>query len=231
MEQQSSETNKSFYDRISSSYDALADANEHVAREIGEELLSLNAGDAVLEIGFGTGNTLLNLAEACWPTGRAAGIDVSDGMAKVASEKIAAAGLEERVDLKVGDAAQLPWDDNSFDAVFMSFTLELFPEDRLTQVLAECRRVLKPTGRIAVVSMATVKAEAGESTSLLEKTYVWMHRHFPHIVDCRPIDAVGELRMAGFHIVQETRMDIWTMPVAAALASAAAETNDGDFAI
>ena len=223
--------NKTFYDRISASYDALADANEHAAREAGERSLAVQPGESVLEIGFGTGNTLLHLAEAAGEQGRACGIDVSDGMRDVAARKANEAGLDGCIELQVGNAVSLPWNDNTFDAVFMSFTLELFPEEDLTQVLAECLRVLKPTGRIAVVSMATVKQNAGETTSFLEKTYVWMHRHFPHIVDCRPIDAAGELAMAGFHDISETRMEIWSMPVAAVVANVEAEASDGDFAI
>lgn len=223
--------NKSFYDRISDSYDALADANEHKAREAGEKLLAIQPGESVLEIGFGTGNTLLHLAEAVGDNGHACGIDVSDGMADVARKKVDGAGFGDRVNLRVGNAVELSWPDDSFDAVFMSFTLELFPEDDLSQVLAECQRVLKPTGRIAVVSMALVRPGAGESNSLLEKTYVWMHRHFPHIVDCRPIDLTGELRMAGFHIETEERMDIWTMPVAAVLGTCAPASSEAEFAI
>lgn len=223
--------NKSFYDRISDSYDALADANEHKARETGESLLAVQPGEAVLEIGFGTGNTLLHLAEAAGDRGRVCGIDVSDGMLEVTEDKLAAAGYDDRVELKVGDAVQLPWPDKTFDAVFMSFTLELFPEDELGKVLVECQRVLKPGGRIAVVSMAIVRPDAGESISMLEKTYIWMHRNFPHIVDCRPIDAVGELRHAAFVVAEEQRMSIWGMPVSAVLATNGEASSAGDFAI
>ncbi|MEO8166149.1 MAG: hypothetical protein ABI619_12210, partial [Betaproteobacteria bacterium] len=48
------------------------------------------------------------------------------------------------------------------------------------------RRVLKPGGRFGTVSMATTPP--GQTDSLLERTYKWMHEHFPHIVDCQPID-------------------------------------------
>ena len=59
--------------------------------------------------------------------------------------------------------------------------------------------------------MATV-AE-GDSASLLEKTYIWMHQHFPHIVDCQPIDAPRLVADAGFAVTHNVELKIWTMPV------------------
>ena len=63
--------------------------------------------------------------------------------------------------------------------------------------------------------MATVKE--GEDPSLLEKTYIWMHQHFPHIVDCQPIDVAQIVRDGGFRIEQEIDMSIWSMPVRAVM--------------
>lgn len=209
------ETNQTFYDRISQAYDFIADSNEHQAREAGEQALKLQPGQQVLEIGFGTGNSIINLAEAVGPTGKVYGIDVSPGMLTVAEKKLSAKGLADRAELKVGDARELPYEDGLFDAAFSSFTLELFPLDEIPGVLAEIRRVLKDGGRIGVVSMATVKPDQHES--LLEKTYVWMHRHFPHIVDCQPIDVVRFISDAGFEVQDEIDTEIWTMPVRAVI--------------
>lgn len=207
------ETNQSFYDRISQAYDFISDANEHKARETGEEALKLKSGECVLEIGFGTGNSIVNLANAVGPGGNVSGIDVSPGMLAVTEKKLSEEGLSDRVELKVGDARKLPYEDGTFDAAFSSFTLELFPQDGIPGVLAELRRVLKDGGRLGVVSMATVKPD--QKASLLEKTYVWMHRHFPHIVDCQPIDVVRFVADAGFEVQDEIDMEIWTMPVRA----------------
>jgi demethylmenaquinone methyltransferase/2-methoxy-6-polyprenyl-1,4-benzoquinol methylase len=140
-----------------------------------------------------------------------AGIDVSPGMLAVANRKLAAAAPQTPVDLRVGDARSLPFTGAEFDAVYTSFTLELFPEDDIPVVLTEARRVLRPDGRIGVVSMATVRP--GHHTSALERAYVWMHRHFPHLVDCRPIDTEGVVSAAGFRITAVQDREIWTMPV------------------
>ena len=217
MSEQVPATNQSFYDRISHAYDLISDAGEHKAREQGEQTLNVQSGENVLEIGFGTGNTLLHLAEAVGESGRVSGIDVSTGMLEVASRKVESKGLADRVDLSVGDARQLPYKDDSFDAVFASFTLELFSLNDIPAVLAEVARVLKPGGRLGVVSMATV--QEGEKASALEKTYVWMHQHFPHIVDCQPIDVVELVEGAGLQVQEKVEMTIWTMPVRCVVAT------------
>jgi ubiquinone/menaquinone biosynthesis C-methylase UbiE len=205
------ESNRKFYDRIANAYDFIADSNEHKARQQGERALELQAGESVLEIGFGTGNTAIDLAGMVGAEGKVCGIDISSGMLEVAEKKVQEAGLS-NIGLKVGDARELPYEDGSFDAAFTSFTLELFPEEDIPTVLGEVKRVLKPGGRLGVVSMATVKD--GEHESVLEKTYKWMHVHFPHLVDCRPIDPAAALTSAGFQVQSEDRIMIWTMPVA-----------------
>ena len=213
MSSEKHEANRAFYDRISRAYDLIAEADEHKAREAGERLLELTPGERVLEIGFGTGNSVINLAESVGPTGKVYGLDTSLGMLEVAQRKIADTALSDRIALSIGDARELPYEDEAFDAAFASFTLELFPPSEIPAVLGELRRVLRTGGRLSVVSMA--KVEQGQRASLIEKTYIWMHRHFPHIVDCGPIDSVQRLAAAGFTIRHEMNTEIWTMPVKA----------------
>lgn len=209
-------TNKTFHDRISHAYDSIADSNEHAARELGERLLQVTSGQKVLELGFGTGNSIMHLAEQVGNNGHVSGLDVSDGMRRVAQKKVDSTGFSHRVELRVGDAVAVPWDNESFDAVFCSFTLELFSDEDIRKVLKEVCRVLKSDGRFCVVGMASVRPT--ENESFLERTYQWMHRHFPHIVDCRPIDSVSLLKANSFQIQDEDRSSIWGMPVAAVLA-------------
>ena len=205
------ESNRHFYDRIADAYDLIADSNERAARQAGVQALALKPGESVLELGFGTGNEILDLAGLVGKTGKVAGIDISPGMLAVAQRKLAAKTPEAPVDLRVGDARTLPFPNAAFDVVYTSFTLELFPEDDIPVVLAEAKRVLKLGGRIGVVSMATVRQ--GQRASTLEGVYVWMHRNFPHIVDCRPIDTEGVLSAAGFKVSVVRDREIWTMPV------------------
>lgn len=208
-----------FYDRISHAYDMIADGGEHVAREKGLEMLAIQAGESVLEIGYGTGHSVVALAQAVGQQGTVSGIDISPGMRDVAIKRVEQAGCADRVELVAQPAPPLPYADDSFDAVTMSFTLELFPLEVIPEVLSECKRVLKPGGRLGVVSMAAV--ENGDRESVLERTYIWMHTHFPHIVDCQPIALESILKDAGFGLVQHERMELFTMPVAMVVASLA----------
>ncbi len=210
------ESNRAFYDRISAAYDLIADGNERAARLKALELLALEPGERVLEIGFGTGNELADMAASVGSGGLVSGVDISPGMLAVAERKIAGTPSAKGVSLQVADARMLPFPEATFDAVYSSFTLELFPDEDVAKVLAEVKRVLVPGGRFAVASMAKVKP--GVHPSALEDLYVWMHRHFPHIVDCRPIDVDAVLRSGGFDPRDRHDLEIWSMPVTAAVA-------------
>ena len=203
---------RAFYDRISGLYDAIADGGEHVARERGLAVLDVQPGERVLEIGYGTGHSLVSLAQAAGERGRVDGVDISAGMRDVAQKRIAESGLASRVSLKVAQTPPLPYEDRSFDVVSMSFTLELFPLSVIPQVLQEVARVLHNGGRVGVVSMATTTADQPDSS--LEKTYKWMHQHFPHIVDCQPIAAEKFMTDAGYQLIKAERLSLFTMPVA-----------------
>jgi ubiquinone/menaquinone biosynthesis C-methylase UbiE len=76
--------------------------------------LALPAGSRVLEIGFGAGRTAIALAERGFVV---TGVDTGERMLEVATQRVARAGLEERVELALGDAEQLEAEDKSFDLV------------------------------------------------------------------------------------------------------------------
>lgn len=80
---QSREETRVFYNKISKVYDLLADHSEAPVREAGVKKLSPAPGEAILEIGFGTGHTLARLAKAVGVSGKVCGIDLSEKMLKL----------------------------------------------------------------------------------------------------------------------------------------------------
>jgi len=198
---------KRFYDRISRVYDYLTGAFERKYAEMAVEHLSVEEGEAVLEIGFGSGHCLKRIAESVGKTGKVYGVDISSGMLEVTRRRLDRAQLMDRVELYCGDAASLPYGDNTFDAVFMSFTLELFDTPEIPSLLEEVKRVLKSMGRIGVASMSK---ENGES--LLLRLYEWAHRKWPKYVDCRPIYVEQSLRDAGYEIRKKEKVKLFGLP-------------------
>ena len=194
------------YDKLSRWYDLLADRSERKHRVAGLEKLGVRPGETVLEIGFGTGHALVALAQAVGDTGKVYGIDISEGMRDRARLRLENVGLSHRVVLACGDANELPYSADFFDAVFMSFTLELFDTPEIPVVLGECRRVLHSGGRLSVVAMAK-----GEPPGVMERLYEWAHRKWPRYIDCRPIYPAHALEEAGFRIQEATPLSMWSL--------------------
>lgn len=201
---QTKERTRSFYNKISRVYDLLSEPSEAPMRRAGLELLRPRRGEDVLEIGFGTGHSLLRLARAVGTNGRVFGLDLSDEMVKTATVRLTRSGVIDRVRLRRGDAAHLPYAIASMDAVFMSFTLELFDTPEIPEVLSDCARVLRPGGRIVVVGMS----KEGTHDPVV-KAFEWTHRHFPHILDCRPIYVREALAAAGFDVRRALKRRMW----------------------
>lgn len=201
---QSKEETKAFYDKIAGVYDLLAEHSEQPVREAGLRMLAAQSGEKILEIGFGTGHSLVSLARAVGPTGRVFGIDLSEKMLEHAQGLVRKQALEDRVELQCADALHLPYADASLDGVFMSFTLELFDTPEIPRVLAECKRVLLTGGRLVVVGMSRARPK-----DLVLEVFEWTHRHFPNYLDCRPILVRQALEDAGFRITGCETEKMW----------------------
>ncbi len=207
----SKEKARANYNRLSRWYDIIAGSTEKKYRDFGLQKLAASYGESILEIGFGTGHCLLALAQAVGPSGKVYGIDLSDGMLAISQERLRRADLFARTDLRVGDAVHLPFAAGKFDGVFMSFTLELFDSPEIPKVLQQCYSVLRPGGRLVVVSLVKKPGTA-------VKIYEWFHDKMPVAVDCRPIYAQADLAAAGFDIKDATPMSMWGLPVEIILA-------------
>ncbi len=197
------------YDRIAPVYDLLEGTFEAGPRRRGIRALALHAGERALEIGFGTGHAIADMARAVGPDGRVVGIDISARMRDVAERRLARAGLTDRVELRVGDAVEEDLG-GPFDAAFMSFALELLDERDMLHVLHDVRDALRPGGRVVVVAMATPRGRPSP-VSLL---YGWSHRRMPGVVDCRPIPAEDVLANAGLVVRGASRGALFGLPYA-----------------
>lgn len=195
------------YNRLSRWYDLFAGSEKRFT-DLGLRLLNVRPGEQVLEIGFGTGRSLVSLAGAVGLNGKVHGLDVSEGMLRIATARLERSGLAGRVELHLGDACRLSTQNASLDAIFMSFTLELFHTQEIPVVLQECRRVLRRNGRLGVVAMAK-----GEG-ALLEKIYEWGHQRYPHVLDCRPIRVRELVEAEGFIVDRAMQPSMWGLPVA-----------------
>lgn len=196
------------YDRMSGHYESFEGRFLRACRKAGVALLAPAPGETVLEIGHGPGEVTVALARAVGSEGRVLGLDLSPGMHRVAAERVRRAGLTGRVELVVGDAVSLPYPDASVDAVFLSFTLELFDTPEVPVVLAQIAGVLRPTGRLGVVAMALP-----ERPGAMDRLYLWAHRRFPRVADCRPIPTTDWLVAAGFRPRRRERRAVWGLPV------------------
>jgi ubiquinone/menaquinone biosynthesis C-methylase UbiE len=198
------------YNRMSNWYD-LFTGSEKRFTEIGLKTLNIMPGERVLEIGFGTGQSLIALAKSTGDSGLVYGIDISEGMLRVAKKRILSAGLLSRVDIRQSDATKLPFEDAYFDAIFISFTLELFDLSEIPLILSECKRVLLDDGRLCVVALQKTESRA-------VRIYEWFHHRLPLLVDCRPINGQKIIASADFSPVKVITSAMWGLPVEVILA-------------
>lgn len=199
------------YDALSGWYELVIDPFERGCRAAGVRKLGVQKSETVLEIGFGTGQALVLLAEQVGVSGKVYGVDLSQSMCNIAHRRAEDQGLADRVLPQRGDATRLPIDNSSVNAVFMCFTLELFDTPDIPVVLRECQRVLQSGGRLCVVALA-------KHNCLATRIYEWLHQRFPRLLDCRPIYPEQALSDAGFHITAIENCSLLGLPVEMVLA-------------
>ena len=110
-------------------------------------LVNAQSPKLVLDIATGTGDLAINLVE----TGaeKITGLDISPGMLEVGREKITNKGLDQTIEMVIGDSENLPFEDNTFDAITVAFGIRNF--ENLNKGLSEILRVLKPQGTFVIL--------------------------------------------------------------------------------
>jgi demethylmenaquinone methyltransferase/2-methoxy-6-polyprenyl-1,4-benzoquinol methylase len=144
----------SMFDRISGVYDrmnrVMTAGLDQTWRERAADRARLEPGQRALDICCGTGDLALALAKRTGPEGEVTGADFSRPMLEIARDKAAGAGVSQ-VEFEWADALELPYEDESFDAVTIAFGARNLAD--LPRGLAEMHRVLKPGGRLAILEI------------------------------------------------------------------------------
>lgn len=142
------------FDRIAGVYDLLNSAMtaglHHRWRERAVDIAQVGPGSRVLDVASGTGDLALELARRVAPGGEVVGSDFSEGMLARARRK---AGATPSLRFEWGDALELPYASDSFDAATVGFGVRNFSD--LAQGLAEMVRVVRPGGRVVVLEFTT----------------------------------------------------------------------------
>ena len=143
------------FDRIAARYDLLnhllsANIDKRWRRRLAT-MLPGSGNLSVLDLATGTGDQLLALAADSRVT-NGIGIDLAEQMLAVGREKIGRLNLDRQLSLEHGDAENIPFDTNRFDAVTITFGIRNMTDIRLT--LTEMHRVLKPGGRALILEFS-----------------------------------------------------------------------------
>lgn len=135
------------YDKgVSWVFQTLNHSDEAKTREFMISLLGLAPGKKVLEVGAGTGKDSALILEQIRPGGTAVLSDLSPNMLKLAQEKLNTEGID--VHYLLSNGSYLPFEDNTFDALFHFGGINTFSERN--RAFAEFARVVKPGGKVVV---------------------------------------------------------------------------------
>ena len=122
-------------------------------RKAVNELRGRSLGE-VLDVATGTADLALAIQKRLRP-GHIIGVDISEGMLAIGRQKIEKKGLTQQITLQFGDSENLPFADNTFDAVTVAFGVRNF--DHLEKGLREMFRVLKTGGKLVVLEFSIPK--------------------------------------------------------------------------
>lgn len=141
---------------------------ESALREKALRLAGLSPGEAVLDIGCGTGTLAIAAKRRVGDEGLVSGVDASPAMYARAVKKARKAGLE--IDFRNALAEGLPFPNAHFDVVLSTLMLHHLPGNTRIECAREIRRVLKPGGRVLAIDF---ESSPGKRTSIIDH----FHRH------------------------------------------------------
>lgn len=192
------------YRNVAAIYDLWARLTESKARDRCLELAAIQDGEAVLEVAVGTGLAFEKIMEAN-PSGRVEGIDLTPEMLRRAERRAAATGLD-NYRLRIGDAYDLDFADDSFDVVINNYMFDLLPEKDFAAVLTEFRRVLRPGGRLILVNMT-------RGANWYNGIWTLVYNISPALLGgCRGVSLLPHVQNAGFRQTEREYRSQFTFP-------------------
>lgn len=142
------------FDSISKNYDLLNHllslGIDILWRKKAVKLLKKESPKKILDIATGTGDFALETLSL--KPEKVIGVDISVGMLEVGKKKIKEKGVEDIIELQLGDSEDLQFEDNSFDAVIAAFGVRNF--ENLEKGLSEMYRVLRPGGSLVIIEIS-----------------------------------------------------------------------------
>ena len=137
------------------------------------DALALGTGTRVIDLCAGTADVALAIA-ARHTEASVVGVDFSGAMLAIGLRKVRAAGLERRIRLVLGDAAEIPVASASCDGATIAFGIRNVAEPE--RALAELARVLRPGGRLAILEFGQPKIPG------VKTLYLWYFRYLLPLV-------------------------------------------------
>jgi demethylmenaquinone methyltransferase/2-methoxy-6-polyprenyl-1,4-benzoquinol methylase len=148
---------RAMFDRIAGVYDlmntAMTAGLHHRWRALAAEQAAVGPGSRVLDVATGTGDLAIELARRVSPGGEVVGSDFADGMLERARAKADHGRVDVAPRFEWGDALDLPYAADAFDAATVGFGARNF--DDLAAGLREMVRVVRPGGRVVVLEITT----------------------------------------------------------------------------
>ena len=152
-------TSWQMFDRIAATYDPvnrlLSFGLDRKWREKVNSLLPKKSDIRLLDLATGTADQILMLCKINSNIGPSIGMDLSEGMLEKGREKVRQQGRDQQIELRTGDAVELPLDDESFDAITMSFGIRNVPD--VPAALREMVRVLRPGAKSLILEFSLPK--------------------------------------------------------------------------
>ena len=200
---------KRYYDRFGLKQDSQGFYEDPPIERLIEHA-SFDEASRVFEFGCGTGKLGLRLLSDLLPSEATyEAVELSETMISIATERLARFGNRVSLSLSSG-GVELPLANRTVDRFVSAYVLDLLPEDEVDELIDEARRVLKPGGRLCLVSL-TRGATVG--SKIVSGLWNGVYRLAPSLVGgCRPITLAHRLDLSRWEVLHSGKLAAFGVP-------------------